>query len=87
MKYLKLIRYQNLLMLAFMQLLFRYCFLKQNNIDYFFFRIDDGQTKSMIKDGSNTEVTDGFTLEHISNFKTDISDSRTFSFLHEIEII
>lgn len=32
MKYLKLIRYQNLLMLAFMQLLFRYAFLKQQDI-------------------------------------------------------
>jgi 4-hydroxybenzoate polyprenyltransferase len=33
MKYLKLIRYQNLLMLAFMQLVFRYLFLKQSFID------------------------------------------------------
>jgi 4-hydroxybenzoate polyprenyltransferase len=32
MKYLKLIRYQNLLMLALMQLLFRYAFLKQQDI-------------------------------------------------------
>lgn len=32
MKFLKLIRYQNLLMLAFMQLLFRYAFLKQQDI-------------------------------------------------------
>ncbi|MCC4923704.1 geranylgeranylglycerol-phosphate geranylgeranyltransferase [Flavobacterium chungbukense] len=32
MKFLKLIRYQNLLMLAFMQLLFRYAFLKQQEI-------------------------------------------------------
>ncbi|WP_293895586.1 geranylgeranylglycerol-phosphate geranylgeranyltransferase [Flavobacterium sp.] len=32
MKYLKLIRYQNLLLLAFMQLLFRYGFLKFQNI-------------------------------------------------------
>ncbi|WP_348812633.1 geranylgeranylglycerol-phosphate geranylgeranyltransferase [Flavobacterium maritimum] len=32
MKYLKLIRYQNLLMLAFMQLIFRYGFLKLENI-------------------------------------------------------
>lgn len=32
MKFLKLIRYQNLLMLAFMQVLFRYSFLKQQNI-------------------------------------------------------
>lgn len=32
MKLLKLIRYQNLLMLAFMQLLFRYAFLKQQDI-------------------------------------------------------
>ncbi len=32
MKFLKLIRYQNLLMLAFMQLLFRYAFLKQKDI-------------------------------------------------------
>lgn len=33
MKYLKLIRYQNLLMLAFMQLVFRYLFLKQSYVD------------------------------------------------------
>lgn len=32
MKFLKLIRYKNLLMLAFMQLLFRYAFLKQQQI-------------------------------------------------------
>ncbi|PWB22235.1 geranylgeranylglycerol-phosphate geranylgeranyltransferase [Flavobacterium sp. HTF] len=32
MKFLKLIRFQNLLMLAFMQLLFRYAFLKQQDI-------------------------------------------------------
>ncbi|MCI9845657.1 geranylgeranylglycerol-phosphate geranylgeranyltransferase [Flavobacterium pectinovorum] len=32
MKYLKLIRYQNLLMLAFMQVLFRYAFFKEQNI-------------------------------------------------------
>jgi 4-hydroxybenzoate polyprenyltransferase len=32
MKYLKLIRYQNLLMLAFMQLVFRYGFLKLQNV-------------------------------------------------------
>ncbi|MCV2484874.1 geranylgeranylglycerol-phosphate geranylgeranyltransferase [Flavobacterium sp. SH_e] len=32
MKFLKLIRYQNLLMLAFMQLLFRYAFLKQQDV-------------------------------------------------------
>lgn len=33
MKYLKLVRYQNLLMLALMQLVFRYGFFKQQNID------------------------------------------------------
>ncbi len=33
MKYLKLIRYQNLLMLAFMQLVFRYLFLGQSYVD------------------------------------------------------
>lgn len=33
MKYLKLIRYQNLLMLAFMQLVFRYLFLAQSYVD------------------------------------------------------
>ncbi|RZJ53669.1 MAG: prenyltransferase [Flavobacterium sp.] len=32
MKFLKLIRYKNLLMLAFMQLLFRYAFLKQQDV-------------------------------------------------------
>lgn len=33
MKYLKLIRFQNLLMLAFMQLVFRYLFLEQSYVD------------------------------------------------------
>lgn len=33
MKYLKLIRYQNLIMLAFMQLVFRYLFLEQSYVD------------------------------------------------------
>ena len=33
MKYLKLLRYQNLLMLAFMQLVFRYLFLAQSYVD------------------------------------------------------
>ena len=33
MKYLKLIRYQNLLILAFMQLVFRYLFLEQSYVD------------------------------------------------------
>lgn len=33
MKYLKLIRFQNLLLLAFMQLVFRYLFLKQSYVD------------------------------------------------------
>jgi 4-hydroxybenzoate polyprenyltransferase len=33
MKYLKLIRYQNLLLLAFMQLVFRYLFLEQSYVD------------------------------------------------------
>lgn len=60
------------------QVLLLQSFLKQNNIDYFFFRIDDGQTKSMIKDGSNTEVTDGFTLEHISNYMINFIDSDKF---------
>lgn len=40
MKYLKLIRYQNLLLLAFMQLLFRYGFLKFQNI---FLSLNDWQ--------------------------------------------
>ena len=39
--------------------------LEKLKINYFFFRIDNGQTPQMLKDGSKREVTDGYDLSHI----------------------
>ena len=39
----------------------------------------------MVDFGTKILGTQNATLQHLSNFKNDISDSRTFSFLHELE--
>jgi hypothetical protein len=39
--------------------------LEKLKINYFFFRIDDGQTLQTLKDGSNKSVTDGFNMGHM----------------------
>ena len=48
---------------------------------------DEYKVTTMVDFGTKVLGTQNATLEHISNFKTDISDSRTFSFLHEIEML
>ena len=45
------------------------------------------QVTAMVDFGTKVLGTQNATLNHISNFKNDISDSRTFSFLHEIEML
>ncbi len=45
------------------------------------------QITTMVDFGTKVLGTQNATLNHISNFKKDISDSRTFSFLHEIEML
>ena len=41
----------------------------------------------MVDFGTKVLGTQNATLQHLSNFKKDISDSRTFSFLHELEML
>ncbi len=42
---------------------------------------------TMVDFGTNILGTQNATLEHLSNFKEEIADARTFSFLHEIEML
>jgi len=48
---------------------------------------DEYQVTTMVDFGTKVLGTQNATLEHISDFKKDISASRTFSFLHEIEML
>jgi UDP-3-O-[3-hydroxymyristoyl] N-acetylglucosamine deacetylase/3-hydroxyacyl-[acyl-carrier-protein] dehydratase len=48
---------------------------------------DEYQVTTMVDFGTKILGTQNATLEHLSEFKTEISDSRTFSFLHEIEML
>lgn len=45
------------------------------------------QVTAMVDFGTKVLGTQNATLNHISDFKEDISDSRTFSFLHELEML
>lgn len=45
------------------------------------------QITTMVDFGTKVLGTQNATLNHISDFKEDISDSRTFSFLHELETL
>ncbi len=45
------------------------------------------QVTTMVDFGTKVLGTQNATLNHISDFKTEISDSRTFSFLHELETL
>lgn len=45
------------------------------------------QVTTMVDFGTKVLGTQNATLNHISDFKDDISNSRTFSFLHEIEML
>ncbi|GAK91562.1 N-acetylglucosamine deacetylase [Nonlabens ulvanivorans] len=48
---------------------------------------DSYQVTTMVDFGTKVLGTQNATLEKISDFKAEISDSRTFSFLHEIEML
>jgi UDP-3-O-[3-hydroxymyristoyl] N-acetylglucosamine deacetylase/3-hydroxyacyl-[acyl-carrier-protein] dehydratase len=45
------------------------------------------QVTTMVDFGTKVLGTQNATLNHLSDFKADISDSRTFSFLHELEML
>ena len=48
---------------------------------------EEYQVTTMVDFGTKVLGTQNATLQHISDFKKDIADSRTFSFLHEIEML
>jgi UDP-3-O-[3-hydroxymyristoyl] N-acetylglucosamine deacetylase / 3-hydroxyacyl-[acyl-carrier-protein] dehydratase len=48
---------------------------------------DEYQVTTMVDFGTKVLGTQNATLQHISDFKNEISNSRTFSFLHEIEML
>ncbi len=48
---------------------------------------DEYQVTTMVDFGTKVLGTQNATLEHISDFKEEISAARTFSFLHEIEML
>ena len=48
---------------------------------------EEYQVTTMVDFGTKVLGTQNATLQHLSDFKAEISDSRTFSFLHEIEML
>ena len=48
---------------------------------------DEYQVTTMVDFGTKVLGTQNASIKHISDFKKEISDSRTFSFLHEIEML
>ena len=48
---------------------------------------DEYQVTTMVDFGTKVLGTQNATLEHLSQFKTEIADARTFSFLHELEML
>jgi UDP-3-O-[3-hydroxymyristoyl] N-acetylglucosamine deacetylase/3-hydroxyacyl-[acyl-carrier-protein] dehydratase len=48
---------------------------------------DEYQVTTMVDFGTKVLGTQNATLETMSDFKTEIADSRTFSFLHELEML
>lgn len=48
---------------------------------------DEYQVTTMVDFGTKVLGTQNASLKHISEFKSEIADSRTFSFLHEIEML
>ena len=48
---------------------------------------DEYQVTTMVDFGTKVLGTQNASLKHLSEFKTEIADSRTFSFLHELEML
>lgn len=72
MKYLKLIRYQNLLLIAFMQLLFRYGFLKFQNI---FLSLNDWQYALLVL-ATVLIAAAGYVINDILDQETDYDNDK-----------
>lgn len=70
MKFLKLIRYQNLLLLALMQLIFRYGFLKQQNV---YLSLADWQYVLLVL-ANVCIAAGGYIINNIYDYKTDMEN-------------
>ena len=58
---------------------------EENNVEISIYPHNDYRITSMVDYNSEILGSQHYTLNQISNFKKDVSDSRTFCFLHEIE--
>ena len=58
---------------------------EENNVELSIYPHNDYRITSMVDYNSEILGSQHYTLNQISNFKKDISDARTFCFLHEIE--
>ena len=58
---------------------------EENNVEISIYPHNDYRITSMVDYNSEILGSQHYTLNKISNFKKDISDARTFCFLHEIE--
>ena len=60
------------------QVLLLQLWLEKHNVKYFMFRIDSGQVKMVVKDGSNREVADGYDTTHLSQQQIKDINLKTF---------
>ena len=60
------------------QVLLLQLWLEKHNVKYFMFRIDSGQVKMVVKDGSNKEVSDGYDTTHLSQQQIKDINLKTF---------
>ena len=60
------------------QVLLLQLWLEKHNVKYFMFRIDSGQVKMVVKDGSNREVSDGYDTTHLSQQQIKDINLKTF---------
>ena len=58
---------------------------EENNVEISIYPHNDYRITSMVDYNSKILGSQHYTLNQISNFKKDVSDARTFCFLHEIE--
>ena len=60
------------------QVLLLQLWLEKHNVKYFMFRIDSGQVKMVVKDGSNREVSDGYDTTYLSQQQIKDINLKTF---------
>ena len=60
---------------------------KESGSEIILMPADDYQVTAMVDFGTKVLGTQNATLQNLSEFKTEIADARTFSFLHELETL